>query len=149
MYDTILVPTDGSEQSRAAIEEALELAAANDATVHALYVVEPIPLGGYSAGMEAASAEWDDVVEEQRAEGAEATGVVAELAAERGIEAVEAIEYGKPNEEILEYVEENDIGAIVMGTHGRSGANRLLIGSVAEKIVRKSPVPVLTVHMTD
>lgn len=149
MYDTILVPTDGSEQARAAIDEALELAATSEATVHALYVVEPIPLGGYSAGMEAASSEWGDVVEKQRAEGSEATGAVAELAAERGIEVVESIGYGKPNEEILEYVGENDIEAIVMGTHGRSGADRLLIGSVAEKVVRKSPVPVLTVHMTD
>ncbi|WIV66711.1 universal stress protein [Natrialbaceae archaeon AArc-T1-2] len=146
MYDRILIPTDGSEPARAAIDEGLRLAKQNDATVHALYVVEPIPLGGFAAGAEPASAEWDDVVDEQKSEGTKAVDEVANRGDEFDVEVVTEIEYGKPNEAILEYADEEDIDAIVIGTHGRSGADRLVIGSVAEKIVRKSDVPVLTVR---
>lgn len=147
MYDRILVPTDGSDAAESAVDEALELADQNDAELHALYVVEPIPLGGFTAGPEPASAEWGDVIDEQRDEGQEATALVADAGRERGVEVVEAIEHGKPNAEILEYTDDEGIDAIVMGTHGRSGADRLVIGSVTEKVVRKSDVPVLTVRM--
>ncbi len=146
MYNRILVPTDGSQAATAAIEEAVDLAAQFGAELHALYVVEPIPLGGFSAGSGPASAEWDGVVDKQRAEGESATAAVAERAQARDVDTVEAIEHGKPNVEILEYAEEHDIEAIVMGTHGRSGADRLVVGSVTEKVVRKSDVPVLTVR---
>ncbi len=147
MYDRILVPTDGSEPATAAIEEAVALAAQTDAELHALFVVEPIPLGGFSAGPGPAAAEWDDVVEEQQSEGEQATAAVADRGSEREIDVIEAIEHGKPTAQILEYVEEHDIDAIVMGTHGRSGADRIVLGSVTEKVVRKSDVPVLTVRM--
>ncbi|QFU81449.1 universal stress protein [Natronorubrum aibiense] len=146
MYDRILVPTDGSDPAAAAIEEAIGLARQNDAELHALYVVEPIPLGGFSAGAEPASAEWGDIVEKQEREGADATAQIAERAGEHGLEVVEAIEHGKPHAQILEYADEHEIDAIVMGTHGRSGADRLVLGSVTEKVVRKSDVPVLTVR---
>ena len=149
MYDRILVPTDGSEQSIAAIDEGIELAELTGATIHALYVVEPIPLGRFPAGAEAASAEWGDVVDEQKGEGKRAVETIAERADDAGVDVVEAIEHGKPSAEILEYVDDHDVDAIVMGTHGRTGAGRLMLGSVAEKVVRQSAVPVLTVRMTD
>ncbi|MCU4751772.1 universal stress protein [Natrialbaceae archaeon A-CW2] len=148
MYNRILVPTDGSQPATAAIEEGVTLAAQNDAELHALYVVEPIPLGGFSAGPGPASAEWDGVVDKQRAEGEAATAAVAQRGQEQDVDVVEAIEHGKPNQEILEYAADHDIDAIVMGTHGRSGADRLVVGSVTEKVVRKSDVPVLTVRMS-
>lgn len=53
---------------------------------------------------------------------------------------------GNPHEKILEYVSEHDIDMVVMGTHGRTGLDRALMGSVAERVVRRSPVPVLTVR---
>lgn len=55
------------------------------------------------------------------------------------------IEYGIPHEQILDFTEQNNIDLIIMSTHGRTGLDRLLIGSVTEKIVRNSKVPVLTV----
>ena len=146
MYDHILVPTDGSNPATAAVEEGIELARQNDAAIHALYVVEPIPLGQFSAGPGPASSEWGDVVEEQRNEGDVATSDVVDRASEYDLEVVEAIEHGKPHVQIIEYANEHDIDAIVMGTHGRSGANRLVLGSVTENVVRKSEVPVLTVR---
>lgn len=147
MFETILIPTDGSEPARNAAEKGIELAAEHGGTVHAMYAVEPIPLGGITTGPEPASAEFGSVIEEQKAEGGEALEVVSELGKEHGVEVLEAIEYGDPDEEILAYAETEDVDAIVMGTHGRSGADRLVIGSVAEKVVRKSPIPVLTVRM--
>ncbi|AFZ74701.1 universal stress protein [Natronobacterium gregoryi] len=146
MYDRILVPTDGSEAAAIATEEAVELAELNDAELHVLYVIEPIPLGKFAAGAEPASAEWDDVVDEQRTEGEDATASVAALADDHDVDVVEAIEHGQPNEQILGYADEHGIDAIVMGTHGRSGAGRLVVGSVTEKVVRKSDVPVLTIR---
>ncbi|SDJ43595.1 universal stress protein [Natronorubrum texcoconense] len=146
MYDQILVPTDGSKPAAAAVEEGIELARQNDAAIHALYVVEPIPLGQFSAGSGPASSEWGDVVEEQRTEGDAATTDVADRASEYDLVVVQAIEHGKPHVQILEYVDEHDIDAIVMGTHGRAGVDRLVLGSVTEKVVRKSEVPVLTVR---
>ncbi|TYL36080.1 universal stress protein [Natronococcus pandeyae] len=149
MYETVLIPTDGSEQAEVAIREGVELADQSDATVHALYVVEPIPLGGFDAGGAAARTEWGDVVDEQRAEGEAAIEAIVEAASEVDVEVVESLRHGKPAAEILEYVDESDVDAIVMGTHGRSGADRLVLGSVTEKVVRKSPVPVLTVRFAD
>lgn len=146
MFDHILIPTDGSEPARNAAKKGVELAAEHGATIHALFAVEPIPLGRFTAGPEPASAEHGKVVEEQKAEGQEAIDEVTELAAEYDVEVVGAIKYGEPDEEILEYAEDEDIDAIVMGTHGRSGAGRLVIGSVAEKVVRRSSVPVVTVR---
>lgn len=147
MYDRILVPTDGSQPAAAAIDEAIDLARVHDAELHALYVVEPIPLGRYSTGPGPASSEWDDVVEEQRTEGEDAVAEVTDRAGE-DVTVVESIEHGKPAAEILAYVDDADVDAIVMGTHGRSGVDRLVVGSVTEKVVRKSDVPVLTVSLS-
>lgn len=147
MFERILIPTDGSEPARNAAETGVELAAEHGATVHALYAVEPIPLGRFTAGPEPASAEHGEVVDAQKAEGRDAIDEVVELADEYGLETIETIEYGNPDAEILEYVADEEIDAIVMGTHGRTGAGRLVMGSVAEKVVRKSPVPVVTVRM--
>nr|WP_160048438.1 universal stress protein [Natrialba sp. INN-245] len=146
VYDSVLIPTDGSKAATAAVYEGIELAAQNQATVHALYVVEPIPLGGFTSGPAPASSEWDDVVDEQRAEGDEAATDVVEAAESFDLEVVEAVEYGKPADVILEYADEHDIDAIVMGTHGRSGVDRVVIGSVTETVVRRSQVPVLVVR---
>lgn len=146
MYETILIPTDGSEPAERAAEQGVKLASELGSTVHVVYAVEPVPLGGFTSGPEPASAGHREILEEQKTEGQNAIDAVAELCAEYDVDVVEAIEFGNPHEEILEYAESEGIGAIVMGTHGRSGAKRMVLGSVTEKVVRKSPVPVLTVR---
>ncbi len=146
MFDQILIPTDGSESAEEAITTGLELAAEQEATVHALYAVEPIPLGRYAAGMRSAGSEHNELSERQQKEAEEATTAVSEMATKRDTDVVEAIEYGEPDNVITTYATDNDIDLIVMGTHGRSGADRLVIGSVAEKVVRSSDVPVMTVR---
>lgn len=84
-----------------------------------------------------------DALEEQ---GRGATSDIAARAKDRGIEATAAVRRGNPHDDILSYAEENGIDVIVMGTHGRTGVKRALLGSVTEDVVRHSEIPVLTVH---
>ncbi|GAB3693665.1 universal stress protein [Halorubrum pallidum] len=139
MYSEILVPTDGSPASDAAIEHALDLAAQYDARVHALYVVDGSAYSSLEAGAEL-------VVEALEDEGAAATDRVAAAAAEAGIDCETTVTTGTAYQSIRDYVEENDIDVIVMGTHGRKGLDRYLLGSVTERVVRTADVPVLTVR---
>jgi len=137
-YENILIPTDGSAGAVHAAEHGLALATAVDATVHVLSVVDDAPLGldGRSA---AAQSDGDQA----------ATDAIADLASEAdryGVQdTVTQTERGKPAEKILEYIDSNDIDAVVMGATGRRGTERILLGSVAGKTARSAPVPVITV----
>lgn len=144
-YKNVLVPTDGSDTADVALEAGVELATIHDAGVHVLSVVDVTSLG-----IDVHSEVQVNVLEE-RAETVieEATG----YASEQSVESVEGVvEYGSAvHRAIRSYVDEHDVDLVVMGTHGRSGLDRYLLGSVAEKIVRTAPVPVLTVpgHASD
>ncbi|MWV39664.1 ferredoxin Fer [Natrialba swarupiae] len=119
--DNVLVPTDGSEGSEAATEHAIDLVTETGGTIHALYV---------TSGPEAESSPTDDV--RDRGEAA-------------GVEVVSATRSGRPHEAIAGYTAEAEIDVVVMGTHGRTGLRRYLLGSVTERTVRFSPVPVVSV----
>jgi nucleotide-binding universal stress UspA family protein len=137
-YERILVPTDGSDAATYAAEHTLSLAAALDATVHVCSVVDDAALG-----LDVRSTR--DGAESEAA-ATEAVEAVASAARERGVtETVTHVEHGTPVEGILDCIEANDIHAVGMGTTGRRGTDRILLGSVAEKTVRSAPVPVLSV----
>jgi nucleotide-binding universal stress UspA family protein len=138
MYDTILVPTDGSDGAGAATRNAVTLARAFDATVHALSVVDDRVTDPEIAGLDG---ELMDFFEERARGSVEAVAASAEDA---GIGCETAVERGVPHRRILEYADENGVDLVSMGTHGRTGLDRLLMGSVTERVVRKSDVPVLT-----
>jgi len=141
MYDRILLPTDGSDAGTRAVDQAVGVAAETGATLHVLFVVEDIPF---------APEMMDDTVETQLREiGAAAIEEIRVTADEAGVEVVEALEEGTPHEAILEYAAAADIDVIVMGTHGRSGLDRYLLGSVTERVVRTADRPVLTVRRDD
>jgi nucleotide-binding universal stress UspA family protein len=142
MYDDILVPTDGSPASDAAIDHAIDLAAQYDATLHALYVVDGTAYSTLEAGSEI-------VVEALEEEGESATERVTAAAADAGVSVDSTVTSGTAYRSILDYADENDIDMIVMGTHGRKGLDRYLLGSVTERVVRTSDVPVLTVRQPD
>lgn len=137
-YENILVPTDGSETAERALAAGIDLANVGDARLHVLSVVDMTSLGVdvYS--------EFNVDVLEERAESVIETAT--NDAREGGVESVEGtVEYGSAiHRAIRSYVREHDVDVVVMGTHGRSGLERWLLGSVAEKVVRTSPVPVLT-----
>ncbi len=143
MYDRILVATDGSDAAEAAVEEATDLADDQAAELHVLNVVEVQAVESMGPSP-AATAESMEQAGERAVAGA------VELAEGAGVSAVEgATIRGLPHEEIVGYVEEHDIDLVVLGTHGRTGLDRLLLGSVAEKVVRLSSAPVLTVRSGD
>ena len=146
MFDRILIPTDGSEPAEHAIPTGIDLAAAHDATVYAMYVVEPVPLGGYAAGMSAASSEHGEYTEQQEAEAEAALDIVSEAGLEADVDVVETVKYGEPDEAIVTYAETHNVDRVVVGSHGRGTVEKLVLGSVAERTVRRSDVPVVTVR---
>ncbi|MBX0296832.1 universal stress protein [Haloarcula nitratireducens] len=141
-YENILIPTDGSASATHAAQHGLSLAAALDATVHVLSVVDDVLLSldvraiTSSQELEQAATEAvDDLVSE-----AETYGVT---------DTVRHVEHGPIISEMLDCIEANDIHVVTMGTTGRRGTDRILLGSVAEKTVRSAPIPVITVRETE
>lgn len=143
MFDRILIPTDGSDPVRPAVDMALNLAKTHEATLHVLFIVDqPIAISGAGEGFSGL----DNLLDALEKEGRRAIDTVAEQAEESDVEAVTAVRRGNPHDDILTYAAEHDINLIVVGTHGRTGVKRALLGSVTEDIVRHSEIPVLTVH---
>lgn len=140
MYDRILVPTDGSEFAETAAEAAIELAKTMDATVHAICVVETGPLGSVSLPGDTASA--DDVLGER---GDEYVTQIADRAGELDVPVTTEVRQGVPVREIIDYADDVDADVIVMGTRGRGGISRMMLGSVAEGVTRHSGRDVLIV----
>ncbi|WP_255170856.1 universal stress protein [Natrononativus amylolyticus] len=143
MYDCILVPTDGSAEGERAVETAIELARVHDATIRAVYVVNAASYGGLP--METT---WDGISDALREEGEAAVRRVEEIAPPDVVVETAVLE-GSPSRTIIEQASADRCDLVVMGTHGRGGIDRLLLGSVAERVVRGSPVPVLTVKVGD
>ncbi len=141
-FDDILLPTDGSSGAEAAIEPTGALASATDATVHLVSVVDT-----RSLGIDVGSSV---IVDELESVATDAVGDASDRLSGMGVETVEtAITHGVPYRAILDAIEEADADLVVIGTHGRTGIDRYLLGSVAEKLVRTSPVPVMTVRAPD
>ncbi|EMA46125.1 universal stress protein [Halococcus saccharolyticus] len=140
MYDRILVPTDGSPGADRVVDHAAELAAIHDAELHAIYVVNTAGYAGLPA--DTAIEGLGSMLNEQ---GEAALDRAEERVGDVPIERV--LVDGPPSTEIVEYAESEGCDLIVMGTHGRGGIDRLLLGSVAERVVRTSSVPVLTVRV--
>ncbi|SFR43752.1 universal stress protein [Halogeometricum limi] len=137
-YERLVVPTDGSSAAMHAAEHALDVAEAVGATVHVLAVVDDAMFG-----IDVRSAMAETAGEDAAREAVENVVLAAES---RDIDVVEHVERGSAHEEILDCVAENGAHAVVMGTTGKRGVDRILLGSVAEKTVRTSPVPVVTVR---
>jgi len=135
----ILLPTDFSECSQRARSYACELAKRFSAEIHLLHVVAPISVPGY---MGPVPQEWLHPDEDARRELEEWNDPDFEHAKS----VVRSVATGTPFVEIVRYARDQNADLIVMGTHGRSGLSHALLGSVAEKVVRKAPCPVLTVR---
>ncbi|MFB6211805.1 MAG: universal stress protein [Halobacteriales archaeon] len=143
MYDHILLPTDGSDGTADAVDQAFGLAKAYDATVHALYVIDLKEVNAIEHTFDTT-----EYVELFREEGESILGDLQTRAEDVGVDLVPVIEKGLPHEVILEYSDDEGMDLIVMGTHGRTGLDRYLVGSVTEKVVRLADVPVLTTRLT-
>ncbi|MBC7170924.1 MAG: universal stress protein, partial [Polyangiaceae bacterium] len=140
---TVLCPIDFSQGSSAATEYAIELAQKLGARVHLLHVY-PLPM---LAAPDGGLMVTPQTVAQMSEEAAQATKRIGEEWRQKGFEIETHVGDGAPHLEIVRTAERLHADLIVMGTHGRSGLAHFLIGSVAEKVVRSSPIPVLTVRL--
>jgi|AntDeeMetagen285_2_1112576.scaffolds.fasta_scaffold07340_1 nucleotide-binding universal stress UspA family protein len=136
MSKRILVPVDGSEQAERALEHALD--EFPDASISLLNVFSS---GPPEVHLETAGLDYDELRARRRE-------MLARLVDdhEHGGPIETAVVVGRPAREIVRYADDHDIDQIVMGSHGRDGASRVLLGSVAETVARRAPVPVTIVR---
>jgi nucleotide-binding universal stress UspA family protein len=144
----VLFPTDFSSNSQSALEVACALAGQFQAELHILHVLQDVVFQGVPdpTGVYGLPANYDDRVRES------AERALTELPGPSRTDAarvVRALRKGSPFTEIVQYARETGIDLIVMGTHGRSGISHMLLGSVAEKVVRAAECPVMTVRPKD
>ncbi|MFB6297993.1 MAG: universal stress protein, partial [Salinirussus sp.] len=139
-----LVPTDSSDHSIRALEHGQYLAAAFDATVHLITVVD---VQGAAGPFDAGGVD-EQFVTRLEEEGRQSIENVEEAAG--GSAPVEtAVVRGKPSEEILEYADERGIDLIAMGTAGRTGLDRYLVGSTTARTIRRAEIPVVAAHVSE
>jgi len=138
LFEKILVATDGSEKNKPAVAEALRVGRECGSKVYAVYVIDSgifeSPAGGASAG---------DAWALLQSEAATALAHVKAKGA--GVDLETVILEGKPAAEIVKYATEHKIDLIVIGTQGKKGIERLLLGSVAENVIRSAPCRILVV----
>jgi nucleotide-binding universal stress UspA family protein len=140
MFEKILIATDGSEHSEKAARAGVELAKLAGGSVTALYIADTSKMSHLPDDMLLFSIR--DILTR---EGKEPVSYVEKLAKEAGVAFEKVVKEGNPGEEIIDYAKDEGMGVVVMGSVGRTGLDKFLLGSVAEKVVRNSKVPVLTV----
>lgn len=143
MFDRILIPTDGSKEIIPAVEAGCRIAQIHGATIHVLYVVKKQqPFAEFGGGV----GWWYDLMDQLEKEGERATAEIAAYAERFDVDTKSAVQRGIPHDDILAYADDHNIDLIVMGTRGRTGVKRALMGSVTESVVRHANTPVLTVN---
>lgn len=144
MPSHILVSVDESKQSDAALEFALS--EYSDAQLTALHVIDPADIRG-GVTLESVSPESYENLQKQQEEAAERILVNATEHADKHGQTIDTEQMiGTVAHSIVTFPEGRDIDHIVIGSHGRTGTSRVLLGSVAEKVARRSPVPVTIVR---
>jgi nucleotide-binding universal stress UspA family protein len=140
MFEKILVATDGSEHGYRAVKAALELGKISGGRVTAIYVADTNRTSHLPDDMLLFS-----IRELLLKEGKEALKQVETLARDMGIAFEGFVTEGNPGSEIISYAEAKGMDIIILGAVGRTGLDKFLLGSVAEKVVRNSSIPVLTI----
>lgn len=140
-FSSILIATDGSQHTKNAVKHGLALAKLSNAKVYAVYVIDIAAFASIPV-----DATWENMHEFLKKEGEAAIKNVEEDAASQGIKIEKIILEGNPAQEIVKFASANNIDLIVMGTLGKSGLERFLLGSVAEKVIRTASCPVMVVR---
>lgn len=140
MIDTVILATDGSDSVARAVAVGLDLARRFDATLHALFVIDDRVIASAPSDLR------EEFSESLVDRGKKA---VERVTTESQDDVVTSIRRGQPPIEITRYAKNEEADLIVMGTRGRHGSNRFVIGSVAESVVRTCPIPVLTVRQLE
>ena len=143
MFRRILVPTDGSDVSIAAADAAIAMAKLAGAPLHAVYVAEPYPFTRIGSARREG---FDDYMAASRQNAAQAFQRIVRAAGEKGVQCETlVVEHAQAAAGIISAVESIGADVIVMGSHGRSGIAKLVLGSVAMKVLQLSPVPVMVI----
>ena len=142
MFDRIVIATDGSESVQRAVDVGIDLAARFNASVHALYVID---VGEVESSPDEVRTDLRNALDSQGEVALDSVVDTAE-AVDADLDVTAEIREGRPAAMITDAARELDADVVVTGTRGRHGENRFLIGSVAERVVRTCPVPVLTVR---
>jgi nucleotide-binding universal stress UspA family protein len=143
MTRTVLVPIDDSDDARDALEYALTRHADDDIVV--FHAKDPSHVYTYGGG-EAAGTAHDRIEETIEEETDDLLRRAENQASDHGVAVSTATETGSPADAVVEYAEDHAVDLIVIGSRGNTGAKRLLLGSVAERVVRRSPTPVTVVR---
>ncbi len=137
MFKNLLVPVDGSEPSMAAVKLAIELARDQGARVTFAHATEPVQVAAWEGAAELPSDPSEQVVTQEMLDRFRAQAAAA------GVDASTAVARGDVVDAILDLARVGAADLIVMGSHGRSGLARALVGSKAEGMMRRSRIPVL------
>jgi nucleotide-binding universal stress UspA family protein len=145
IFQNIMIATDGSEAAKKAVNTAIKLAKLNNAKLYAVHVIAP---GELSVNQrDPRDLEWKDSMKVYlEKQGGEVTAYVEELGKIAGVEVEPEVLEGNPADEIINFAQKNDIDLIIMGTLGKTGIQRFLLGSVTENVIRHSKKPVLVVR---
>jgi nucleotide-binding universal stress UspA family protein len=146
-YQTIMVPLDGSALSEQALPHAAALARQSHAELTLLRVAPPVSEEGIAGDV--LPPDWSDLNEQQHTMVTEATNTLQELSINlkfQHIAVKTVVAVGQAADRIVDYAQAHDIDLIVMSTHGRTGVQRWLMGSVASKVMAAAPCPVLLVR---
>jgi nucleotide-binding universal stress UspA family protein len=144
VYKKILAPLDGSKLAELSLEHVKKVAlAADEAEVVLLIATEPVSYLSYASALSE-----DEAFKMENKSRVNAQKYVDRIAArlkKEGINAQSKVVWGRPADEILQYIKEHKMDLVIMSTHGRSGIPRWAMGSVADKVIRSSPIPVLII----
>lgn len=141
---SLLIPTDFSENAGQALAYAKEIARNSTATLHLLHIVEPVV---YPADWSYAQVGFADIEQELYDNAEKELLLLAAVLDAEGFKVVTTVVRGRASDEICNYAKTNNISIIAIGTHGRSGLEHFLFGSTTERVLRKAPSPVLSVHL--
>lgn len=150
MYQRIFVPVDGGPISRLGLDEAIALARFTNGRIHLMHVVDDLPI--VTEGVEAFITPSTDIIEMAHDEGKKILAAAQTSVQQFGVECdvkMRRTTKGRIYEQILQEAKEWKADLIVLGSHGRTGAERLLLGSDAEQVARHTDVPVLLVRQKD
>jgi len=146
-FKKVMIATDGSDYSKLAVDKGIELARLSGGMVYAVCVVSTIYLypmnGDYFMGM---NPYWESMHEALKTQGQQAVNDIKGAGEIEGVIVEPVLLEGHPADELIRYAEENGMDIIVMGTLGKTGLDRLFLGSVAGNVVRYSKVPVMVVR---
>jgi nucleotide-binding universal stress UspA family protein len=144
----ILAPTDFSEYSKNAVVSALELARTFGAKLTILHVVDLPPYPAYDpiAGYVPPGTTWPTLVADLERQATQDLAQLVPEAESSDVEVVRLVAVGSPRGKIIDTAEAEQVDLIVMATAGRSGFSRLIMGSVAERVIRTATCPVLTIR---